>query len=162
MGSRGLFSFPGSTGGARGAAAMSRSRGSDEDEAHLLRRLEVEASYNSAQTFGMDELSDPRELRNVLLHSLGLARYQQQAASEPVAVSAPCPERRCGRRRAPRRVGICNARSEATDVSGARARMLRWRDVLPTGEGIVCAATTEVPGHGRASRRAWRSRWQLS
>jgi acetyl-CoA carboxylase carboxyltransferase component len=84
-GQSGVFSFPGSTGGAMGAAAMSRSRGSDEDEAHLLRRMEVEASYNSAQNFGMDELIDPRELRNVLLHSLELALYQQQAAPEPVA-----------------------------------------------------------------------------
>jgi hypothetical protein len=33
----------------------------------------------------MDELIDPRDLRNVLLHSLGLALYQQQAAPEPIA-----------------------------------------------------------------------------
>jgi acetyl-CoA carboxylase carboxyltransferase component len=81
----GVFALPGSTGGAMGAAAMSRARGSDEDEATLLRRLEVEASYHSATSFGFDELIDPREIRNVLLHSLERALHRRQAAPEPVA-----------------------------------------------------------------------------
>ena len=51
----------------------------------MLRRNEVEASYRSAQTFGFDELIDPRELRNVLLHSLERALLRRAAAAEPVA-----------------------------------------------------------------------------
>ena len=80
-----VFAFPGATMGAMGAAAMSRSRGSDDEEAAQLRRMEVEASYRSAQTFGFDELIDPRELRNVLLHSLERAVYSRQAPAEPAA-----------------------------------------------------------------------------
>ena len=79
------FAFPGATMGAMGAAAMSRSRKSDEDEAELLRTLELEASYNSADRFGFDELLDPRELRNVLLQSLDRALYRRQGVPEPVA-----------------------------------------------------------------------------
>lgn len=80
-----VFAFPGATMGAMGASAMSRARGSDEDEAAMLRRMEVEASYRSAQGFGMDELIDPRELRNVLLHSVERALHRRQSAPEPVA-----------------------------------------------------------------------------
>ncbi len=80
-----VFAFPGATMGAMGAAAMSRARGSDVDEAELLRQMELEASYRSASTFGFDELIDPREIRNVLLHSLERALYQRQAPAEPVA-----------------------------------------------------------------------------
>jgi acetyl-CoA carboxylase carboxyltransferase component len=80
-----VFAFPGATMGAMGAAAMSRSRGSDADEAERLRTDEVEASYRSARMFGFDELIDPRELRNVLLHSLERALGRRQAAAEPVA-----------------------------------------------------------------------------
>jgi acetyl-CoA carboxylase carboxyltransferase component len=79
------FSFPGVTLGAMGAAAMSRSRGSDEEEAEMLRRAEAEASYRSAKGFGMDELIDPRETRNVLLHSVERALSRRQAPAEPVA-----------------------------------------------------------------------------
>jgi len=84
-GQSGVFAFPGATMGAMGAAAMSRSRGSDSDEAAMLHTREVEASYRSAQTFGFDELIDPRELRNVLLHSLERALHRRQGAPEPVA-----------------------------------------------------------------------------
>jgi acetyl-CoA carboxylase carboxyltransferase component len=80
-----VFSFPGVTMGAMGAAAMSRARGSDEDEAAMLRRAEVEASYRGAKSFGSDELIDPREIRNVLLHSLERALSRRQAPAEPVA-----------------------------------------------------------------------------
>jgi acetyl-CoA carboxylase carboxyltransferase component len=80
-----VFAFPGVTMGAMGAAAMSRARGSDEDEAAMLRRHEVEASFRTAKSFGVDELIDPRELRNVLLHSLERALYRRQAPAEPVA-----------------------------------------------------------------------------
>jgi acetyl-CoA carboxylase carboxyltransferase component len=86
-----VFAFPGATMGAMGAAAMSRSRGSDLDEAELLKKMELEASYRSAQGFGFDELIDPREIRNVLLHSLERALYQRQAPPEPVARVAITP-----------------------------------------------------------------------
>jgi hypothetical protein len=46
--------------------------------------MELEASYRSAQGFGFDELIDPREIRNVLLHSLERALYQRQVPAEPV------------------------------------------------------------------------------
>jgi acetyl-CoA carboxylase carboxyltransferase component len=68
-----------------GAAAMARSRGSDADETAELRRMELEASYRSAESFGGDELIDPRDTRNVLLHSLERALHRRQAAPEPVA-----------------------------------------------------------------------------
>jgi acetyl-CoA carboxylase carboxyltransferase component len=85
-GQSGVFAFPGATMGAMGAAAMSRAKGSDADEAAWLRAMEVEASYRSAQSFGgFDELIDPREIRNVLLHSLERALHRRQAPAEPKA-----------------------------------------------------------------------------
>ena len=80
-----VFALPGATMGAMGASAMSRARGSDADEAARLRDAEVEASYGSARMFGFDELIDPRELRNLLLHSLERALHRRQAPAEPVA-----------------------------------------------------------------------------
>jgi acetyl-CoA carboxylase carboxyltransferase component len=84
-GQSGVFTFPGATMGAMGAAAMSRARQSDVDEAAMLRRMEVEASFRGAQSFSGDELIDPRETRNVLLHTLGRAMSRRQAPAEPVA-----------------------------------------------------------------------------
>jgi methylmalonyl-CoA decarboxylase subunit alpha len=80
-----VFAFPGATMGAMGAAAMSRATGADADAAERLRRAELEASYRSAGTFGFDELIDPREIRNVLLHALERALHRRQAAPEPKA-----------------------------------------------------------------------------
>jgi acetyl-CoA carboxylase carboxyltransferase component len=80
-----VYAFPGATMGAMGASAMSRARGSDSDEAAQLRDREVQASFHSAQGFGFDELIDPRETRNVLLHSLERALHRRQRAAEPVA-----------------------------------------------------------------------------
>jgi hypothetical protein len=68
-----------------GASAMSRARGSDEEEAARLRQAEVEASYGSAKGLGFDELIDPRETRDVLLVALERALSRRQAAPEPVA-----------------------------------------------------------------------------
>jgi len=68
-----------------GAAAMSRATGAGEDEAERLRRAELEASYRTAGSLGFDELIDPREIRNVLLHALERALFRRQAAPEPVA-----------------------------------------------------------------------------
>ena len=84
-GQSGVFGFPGTTLGAMGAAAMSRARQSDDNEAALLHAAETEASFRSAESFGFDELIDPRETRNVLLHSLERALHRRQAAAEPVA-----------------------------------------------------------------------------
>ncbi len=84
-GQSGVFAFPGATMGAMGAAAMSRAKGSDEDEAEMLRKMELQASFGSAKTLGFDELIDPRETRNILLHSLERALYRRQAPAEPVA-----------------------------------------------------------------------------
>jgi methylmalonyl-CoA decarboxylase subunit alpha len=85
------FAFPGTTMGAMGAAAMSRARGSDVDEAALLRQLEVEASYRSAGSFGQDELISPVETRNRLLQALERALYRRQATPEPAARIAITP-----------------------------------------------------------------------
>ncbi len=84
-GQSGVFAFPGATMGAMGAAAMSRAKGSDEDEAAMLRKMELQASFGSAKTLGFDELIDPRETRNILLHSLERALFRRQAPAEPVA-----------------------------------------------------------------------------
>jgi acetyl-CoA carboxylase carboxyltransferase component len=80
-----VFGYPGATMGAMGASAMSRARGSDDEEAARLRQAEVEASYGSAQGLGFDELIDPRETRNVLLVALERALARRQAPAEPVA-----------------------------------------------------------------------------
>jgi methylmalonyl-CoA decarboxylase subunit alpha len=84
-GQSGVFAFPGATMGAMGSGAMSKAMGADVDEAELLRRAELEASYRSASTFGFDEMIDPREIRNVLLHSLERAMYRRQGVPEPKA-----------------------------------------------------------------------------
>jgi acetyl-CoA carboxylase carboxyltransferase component len=84
-GQAGVFAYPGATLGAMGAAAMSRARGSDEEEAARLRQAEVEASYGSAKGLGFDELIDPRETRTVLLRALERALSRRQAPAEPVA-----------------------------------------------------------------------------
>jgi len=80
-----VFAFPGATMGAMGAAAMSRATGADVGESEALRRTELEASYRSASTLGFDELIDPREVRNVLLHSLQRALFRRQVPAEPAA-----------------------------------------------------------------------------
>ena len=84
----GVFNFPGVTSGAMGAAAMSRSRKSDADEAADLRQAELDASYRASETFGGDELIDPRETRNVLLHTLERALHRRAVAAEPVSRTA--------------------------------------------------------------------------
>jgi acetyl-CoA carboxylase carboxyltransferase component len=85
------FAYPGATMGAMGAAAMSRARGSDLDETTLLRQMEVEASFRSAQSFGQDELISPVETRDSLLHALERGLYRRQATPEPAARIAILP-----------------------------------------------------------------------
>jgi acetyl-CoA carboxylase carboxyltransferase component len=80
-----VFAFPGATMGAMGSAAMSRATGADAEQAERLRRAELEASYRSASTLGFDEMIDPREIRNALLHALERALQRRQVAPEPVA-----------------------------------------------------------------------------
>jgi acetyl-CoA carboxylase carboxyltransferase component len=80
-----VFAFPGATMGAMGAAAMSRATSADAEAAARLHRAELDASYRSAGNFGFDELIDPRETRNVLLHALERALFRRQAAPEPKA-----------------------------------------------------------------------------
>ena len=70
---------------AMGAGALSASRKSDEEEAAMLREVELQASYSSASSLGFDEMIDPRETRNVLLESLERALSSRQAVPEPVA-----------------------------------------------------------------------------
>ncbi|HVN51673.1 MAG TPA: carboxyl transferase domain-containing protein, partial [Acidimicrobiales bacterium] len=84
-GQAGVYAFPGATMGAMGAAAMSRAKGSDDDEARRLRALELEASLRSAHGFGFDELISPVEIRDVLLGSLERALLRRQVPAEPVA-----------------------------------------------------------------------------
>jgi acetyl-CoA carboxylase carboxyltransferase component len=84
-GQSGVFAFPGATMGAMSAAAMTRAKGADADEASMLREMELQASYRSASTLGFDELIDPRETRDVLLHSLERALSRRQSPAEPVA-----------------------------------------------------------------------------
>lgn len=79
------FAWPGATMGAMGSSAMSRATGADEDEAGRLRQAELEASYRSAESFGFDELIDPAETRNVLLHSLERALHRRQEPATPKA-----------------------------------------------------------------------------
>jgi acetyl-CoA carboxylase carboxyltransferase component len=80
-----VFAYPASTMGAMGAAAMSRATGADDDAAARLREVELQASYSSAGSLGFDELIDPRETRNVLLHALERALFRRQEAPHPVA-----------------------------------------------------------------------------
>jgi len=80
-----VFALPGATMGAMGASAMSRATSADSDEAERLRTAELQASYSSAGSLGFDELIDPREIRNMLLHSLERALFRRQSPAEPVA-----------------------------------------------------------------------------
>lgn len=80
-----VFGFPAATLGAMGASAMSRATKAGTDTAETFRQLELEASYRSASGLGFDELIDPREIRNALLHALERALSRRQAPAEPVA-----------------------------------------------------------------------------
>ena len=89
-----VFAFPGATMGAMGAAAMSRSRGLRRRRSgDAARRARSRRRTDRRRRFGFDELIDPREIRNVLLHSLERALHRRQAPAEPVAASASHPER---------------------------------------------------------------------
>ncbi len=90
-GQSGVYAYPAATMGAMGASAMGRSRGSDDEEAELLRTAELQASYNSAMSLGFDEMIDPRDTRNVLLDALDRAKHRRQSPAAPVARVAITP-----------------------------------------------------------------------
>jgi acetyl-CoA carboxylase carboxyltransferase component len=79
------FAYPGATMGAMSAAALSRASHAAEDLEAKLRRMEVEASFRSAGHLGFDDLIDPRETRDALLHALQRGISSRQAPAEPVA-----------------------------------------------------------------------------
>jgi acetyl-CoA carboxylase carboxyltransferase component len=79
------FAYPGATMGAMSAAALSRASHADEDVEAKLRKAEVEASFRSAGHLGFDDLIDPRETRDALLHALQRGLRSRQAAAEPVS-----------------------------------------------------------------------------
>jgi acetyl-CoA carboxylase carboxyltransferase component len=79
------FAYPGATMGAMSAAALSRASHAAQDMETKLRQAEVEASFRSAGHLGFDDLIDPRETRDALLHALRRGIYSRQAAPEPVS-----------------------------------------------------------------------------
>ncbi|HEX2286707.1 MAG TPA: carboxyl transferase domain-containing protein [Mycobacterium sp.] len=79
------FAYPGATMGAMSAAALSKASHAAEDVEAKLRKAEVEASFRSASHLGFDDLIDPRETRDALLHALQRGLSSRQAAPEPVS-----------------------------------------------------------------------------
>lgn len=79
------FAYPGATMGAMSAAALSRASHADEDIEAKLQKAEVEASFRSAGHLGFDDLIDPRETRDALLHALQRGMKSRQTAAEPVS-----------------------------------------------------------------------------
>ncbi len=85
------FGYPGATMGAMSAAALSRAAHADTDLSAELRDAELQASFNSAENFGFDELIDPRETRDALLGALLRGLSARQAPAQPVARTAILP-----------------------------------------------------------------------
>ena len=56
-----------------------------------LRDAELQASFNSAENFGFDELIDPRETRDALLGALLRGLSTRQAPAQPVTRTAILP-----------------------------------------------------------------------
>ncbi len=77
------YGYPGATMGAMGAGAQSRAMGASDDQADVLRKTELAASYRSAENLGFDELLDPRETRNALLSAVARGLAMRQAPAEP-------------------------------------------------------------------------------
>ncbi len=85
------FGYPGATMGAMSAAALSRAAHADADLSAELRDAELQASFNSAENFGFDELIDPRETRDALLGALLRGLCARQAPAQPVTRTAILP-----------------------------------------------------------------------
>lgn len=79
------YAFPGATLGAMGARGSSSAVHADAETAAAIHEAEVNASYRSAERLGFDELIDPRELRNALLHGIKLGVSRRQQAAEPIS-----------------------------------------------------------------------------
>ncbi|WP_099020638.1 acyl-CoA carboxylase subunit beta [Mycolicibacterium palauense] len=85
------FGYPGATMGAMSAAALTRAAHTDADTSEQLREAELQASFNSAESLGFDELIDPAETRDALLTALLRGLYSRQAAAAPVTRTAILP-----------------------------------------------------------------------
>ena len=85
------FGYPGATMGAMSAAALSRASNADAQASADLREAELQASYNSAQNLGFDELIDPRETRDALLTALLRGLSARQEPARPVTRTAILP-----------------------------------------------------------------------
>lgn len=85
------FGYPGATMGAMSAAALSRASKAGDDVSATLREGELQASFNSAENLGFDELIDPRETRDALLSALQRGLLSRQSAAEPVTRTAILP-----------------------------------------------------------------------
>ncbi|MGX1809203.1 acyl-CoA carboxylase subunit beta [Nocardia sp. NPDC055321] len=85
------FAYPGATMGAMSAAALSGASNAEDDLAAELAEMELQASYNSAEHMGFDELIRPEETRDALLTALQRAIYGRQSPPEPVLRSAIMP-----------------------------------------------------------------------
>lgn len=85
------FGYPGATMGAMSAAALSRASNADDDATAVLRDAELQASFNSAETLGFDELIDPRETRDALLAALQRGLQSRQVVAQPVCRTAILP-----------------------------------------------------------------------
>ena len=87
----GTFAYPGATMGAMSAAALSNASNAEADLEAALQKMELQASYHSAEHMGFDELISPAETRNALLVSLERGLYARQTPAEPVARTAIMP-----------------------------------------------------------------------
>lgn len=85
------FGWPGATMGAMSAAALTRAAKADADLSAQLAEAELQASFNSAENLGFDELIDPRETRDALLTALRRGLSTRQCAAAPVARTAILP-----------------------------------------------------------------------
>jgi acetyl-CoA carboxylase carboxyltransferase component len=85
------IAFPGATLGAMPAGSGGKAAHADEAEQAALDAMQSGGPYQVASTLGFDEVIDPRELRNVLLAGLSLARARSEGTHEPVARFGPLP-----------------------------------------------------------------------
>ena len=78
------LAFPGATLGAMPAAGGGKASNADVDRQQALDANELAGPYRIADTMAFDEIIDPRELRNALLHGLQLSRGRADTPSQPV------------------------------------------------------------------------------
>jgi len=77
--------FPGAILGAMPAKGGGQAAHSDPVEQAALDAQQGGGPYGVASTLGFDEVIDPRELRNVLLSGLRLARARTESVTQPVS-----------------------------------------------------------------------------